>query len=635
MYAIRDDVSTSLSTAERNLIISSATRHHPRHSSNDDHDSSSNTNNPPPRVDGRGPYDRRPVQLDLVRGDNRAVATVKLGAGTRVTATIVGELGPPASTDRPNEGSVAITVDLSPVASTAYRHATPAMTTGAGSRCPQSQPVADRHQKLTANRILRCLERCLLNSGSGNAGGALDAEALCVVPGRFVWKLNIRVTVLDAAGNLTDAAVLACLAAVRHYRKPCTETSSANGSAESHHPHSEEVPRLVPANFKEPTPLPLHHTPLTITLALFLASPYDEDDDTNETKTGATNTTTTTALLVDPTHREELCQTGQVTLALNAYQELCWLDFSGGCEISVADLRRCYRHAVPHAMQLSQSLEQTLQAADDRARQERLTAALLQKQQKQQQQQQPLPQLPSSYDSKMPNVPFWQTAPEQSIETNLVADRAAAEAEAAAAAAAAAQDEVYRQRALDYNVGHVATQVRENRDQLPPDSRRAPNSLLTALLQSVQPSQSPPPAQPATASASTMVVPPVPTPDSVPVRASHATFTTPATARTASAATAAGSTKTAPRTDVSRSARNASPTIAATLDDDDDEVTLQQQSEFQTISGAIAVPPPTLPSNSTRITATPTLEANKDDDDDVDDLAAAIKIKSSKKKKKR
>ena len=93
MFTIRDDVSTSLSLAERDLIVSTATR-------------ASSSGARITRIDGRGRTDRRPVQLDLVRGDNRAVATVKLGAGTRATATCTGELGPPPAGDRPNEGSV-------------------------------------------------------------------------------------------------------------------------------------------------------------------------------------------------------------------------------------------------------------------------------------------------------------------------------------------------------------------------------------------------------------------------------------------------------------------------------------------------------------------------------------------------
>jgi len=166
--------------------------------------------------------------------------------------------------------------------------------------------AAERHQKLAANHILRCLERCLLQ------GGALDTEALCMIPGRFVWKLCVGLTVLDAFGNLTDAAVLACLAAVRHYRKPCTETATDSSSSSS------STPRLLPANLKEPTPLPIHHMPLAISFALFQNSSAAEDDGMEAT-TSNNNNANTTSFLIDPTQQEERCQTGSITIAMKVH----------------------------------------------------------------------------------------------------------------------------------------------------------------------------------------------------------------------------------------------------------------------------------------------------------------------------
>ena len=213
-------------------------------------------------------------------------------------------------------------------------------------------------------------------------------------------------TILDAAGNLTDAAVLACLAAVRHYRKPCTENSNTNDASVSPETPtmSDVIPRLLSANVKEPTPLPLHHTPLTISFALFAIHP-DDDDEKDAGKQGRVTTasSTTTALLVDPTDREELCQTGHVTLALNAHREICLVDFSGGCEITVDDLRECHRQAVQHVTPLSQSLEQTLEGADQQALQQRL--ALLQQQQQQQVHLPPLPGADDTIRTVLP--PMW------------------------------------------------------------------------------------------------------------------------------------------------------------------------------------------------------------------------------------
>ena len=43
---------------------------------------------------------------------------------------------------------------------------------------------------------------------------------MCVQSGKWVWCLNIDVTVLDDSGNVLDAALLAVISALRHFRLP-------------------------------------------------------------------------------------------------------------------------------------------------------------------------------------------------------------------------------------------------------------------------------------------------------------------------------------------------------------------------------------------------------------------------------
>jgi exosome complex RNA-binding protein Rrp42 (RNase PH superfamily) len=90
----------------------------------------------------------------------------------------------------------------------------------------------------------------------------------------------------------------------------------------------------------------MHHTPLAVTLALFQRS----DEEQEVTAGEATNTKT--AVLVDPIHREELCQTGRITIAMNVHGEICLLDFSGGCELSLSDMRHCHEQAARHVQPL-------------------------------------------------------------------------------------------------------------------------------------------------------------------------------------------------------------------------------------------------------------------------------------------
>ena len=360
------------------------------------------------RLDGRNASDIRNLSIELTRDENLAAATILWGSrvSTSVSATLT------APTERPNEGSLVISVDFSPGASTSFRQATPA---GVGTRggAASNLPPADRHQRIASNHILRCLERSLSD--------ALDVEALCVIPGRFVWSLEICTVVLDASGgNLLDSCMVSCFAALRHYRKPVLDTN-------------EPVPRILPGSLKEPTPLPLHHTPFSISFAMI------------DGKT-----------LVDPSHREELCSSGELTIVLNAHSEVCWLDFSGGCELDLTDLREANELVAQHVQTISKRFEETLRKADEEFSQLQLAKI----------QQQELPPLPE------PNVPFFVEEPQPEID-----NRASVET---------TEEEQYRRQALDYNLGHVSQKIRD--DTIKNPNKHPPNTsqLLAAMLQSVQ-----------------------------------------------------------------------------------------------------------------------------------------------------
>ena len=60
----------------------------------------------------------------------------------------------------------------------------------------------------------RVLERAVRQSR------AVDTEALCIVPGEKVWAVRVDVHVLDDAGNVTDCACVAAMAALHHFRRP-------------------------------------------------------------------------------------------------------------------------------------------------------------------------------------------------------------------------------------------------------------------------------------------------------------------------------------------------------------------------------------------------------------------------------
>ncbi|CAJ1943192.1 unnamed protein product [Cylindrotheca closterium] len=397
------------------------------------------------RIDGRTGQELRRVRLQLGRWDNGAECTVQWG-NTRVSSLCSAQLVPP-SPDRPNEGMVNFTVELSPMAGSSFRQA-PVVSTGPlpmGARGPN---YSDRNQRLLANRILRSVERVII------LGGALDTEALVLAPGKWVWRFTIALTILDDGGNILDASILAAMAALRHYRKPQVQFSGDDEKESG----AMSLPTMIPSIVKEATPLPLHHTPLSVSFALVPAD--------NSSNAGSTSTV---AAIADPTDREELVQHGTVTIAMNTHSEVCLLDFGGGCEIPPSKLKECWKIAQTTTKQLCQFLEQTLQDANGKAQQERLEKLKQQQDGK----------FATSAASLPPNAPYFEQSKigdEMNVEVEVDVDHIA-EVEKKA-------EEAYRQQALDYSRGHVASKVREDSTK-EKSSQQKGKSLIAAMLRSV------------------------------------------------------------------------------------------------------------------------------------------------------
>jgi len=48
----------------------------------------------------------------------------------------------------------------------------------------------------------------------------IDTESLCITSGLRVWTIRVDVHVLNYDGNVTDAACVAAIAALSHFRRP-------------------------------------------------------------------------------------------------------------------------------------------------------------------------------------------------------------------------------------------------------------------------------------------------------------------------------------------------------------------------------------------------------------------------------
>ncbi|GAA5871619.1 hypothetical protein JCM8547_007099 [Rhodosporidiobolus lusitaniae] len=241
------------------------------------------------RQDGRGLLDLRPVELKF--GDELGWVECKLG-GTRVVAQVSAEVVKPLP-DRPYEGFLTLSTEISPMASAAYE---------AG------------RQSEDEILMTRLLEKALRRSN------AVDREALCIVAGQKVWSIRVDVHFLDDEGNLLDCASIAAIVALRHFRKPDV---TVNGEEVVIHSMDERVP----------VPLAIHHSPMCLTFAFF-----GEES----------------LAVLDPLHLEQQLCTGTLTLTLNSQAEICVLSKQGGAPLPADEILRAVTVGVERVKELEE-----------------------------------------------------------------------------------------------------------------------------------------------------------------------------------------------------------------------------------------------------------------------------------------
>jgi exosome complex component RRP45 len=260
------------------------------------------------RVDGRALDAARHVRITL--GPAHGQAHVALGSTVALASATADPVAP--YPDRPAEGTLSISVELSPAASE------PAALEFA---VHGAHPPADR----AAMALRGNVERVIRDSR------AIDTEALCILAGKKVWAVSVEVSIVDAAGNCADAAHLAAMAALLHARR---SDVSISGTDIHIHPFSE----------REPLPLPVHHVPLTVTYALF----------------GGSNDFPSDIAALDPCLAEELASDGIVTVALNTHGEVCGLHKAGGLPVDPKLVARCAAIAADRVIALTEQLNTAL-----------------------------------------------------------------------------------------------------------------------------------------------------------------------------------------------------------------------------------------------------------------------------------
>uniref|UniRef100_A0A5B7B6T0 Protein ECERIFERUM 7 n=1 Tax=Davidia involucrata TaxID=16924 RepID=A0A5B7B6T0_DAVIN len=251
------------------------------------------------RVDGRRPFDYRRLTIKFGREDGSS--EVQLGQ-THVMGFVTSQLVQPYR-DRPNEGTLAIYTEFSPMADPSFEAGRPGES---------------------AVELGRIIDRGLRESR------AVDTESLCVVAGKLVWSIRIDLHILDNGGNLVDTANIAALAALLTFRRPECTLGGEDGQDVIVHPH--EV--------REPLPLVIHHLPIAVTFAFF----------SNQN-----------IVVIDPTHNEEAVMEGRMTATLNTNGDVCAIQKAGeGVMQSV--IMQCLRIASVKAADITSKIKNAIES---------------------------------------------------------------------------------------------------------------------------------------------------------------------------------------------------------------------------------------------------------------------------------
>jgi hypothetical protein len=213
------------------------------------------------RLDGRGVHDWRSIDFNITRSESCCTSEVKLGK-TIVVTEVSGTIVPPFP-DKPDEGFLHFNTDVL----TLYEHT---------------------NAFVSYNEISRALERIIRDSK------CLDTSSLCIVSGEKVWQISCLVRIIDAAGgNVLDTAILSAMGALRGFRKPdisviqtelvdeierevesTTTNTNRGGRNKGDRGGGGKVKTqssivIHHSDDREPLPLALFHTPLSISMAIF------------------------------------------------------------------------------------------------------------------------------------------------------------------------------------------------------------------------------------------------------------------------------------------------------------------------------------------------------------------------------
>eukprot|EP00762_Andalucia_godoyi_P001291 ANDGO_04835.mRNA.1 Putative exosome complex exonuclease RRP42 len=226
------------------------------------------------RSDGRGCLDFRPITVETgISPQTSGSARVRI-AQTDVVVGVKLDIDTVLDT-KPNEGRIAVRVDVSPSLTGIYN--------AYGGRRNASEELSVE--------MSRILERFL------SVPDAMDLKSLIIVPGKQCWIVHVDVLVLQVGGSLVDAVVMAAKAALSCTRIPAVSVTT-RGSGECEIDISSDVSKY--------TNLDASNVPICVTLS----------------KLGSVS-------IVDATVDEEVCVSAKVHVAVSPSGQVCALQKAG------------------------------------------------------------------------------------------------------------------------------------------------------------------------------------------------------------------------------------------------------------------------------------------------------------------
>ena len=145
----------------------------------------------------------------------------------------------------------------------------------------------------------------------------LDRTRLSIVPGKAAWRIHITLQILNDAGNVTDASLLAALTALQDTTLPPTQLNTdgiveivgtdddANDGDQMMEEASNNMKSNNNANNSNGQRLELKRLPIPLTMGLYSSS-----------STTAGEATCAVHLLADPTRQEEPILSGKITIVV-------------------------------------------------------------------------------------------------------------------------------------------------------------------------------------------------------------------------------------------------------------------------------------------------------------------------------